>query len=263
MLEAEVLTRLPLAQAEVLLPSSSREQLEKLMIEALKVDIPILNYLQASELMFGEQVSDNQLWLVVLLAPARQLHLFSIEEGPTQIRRRFTSELQLARRQLQLVEWRIKDALKEGGSPLKDSTDNEFRSSTKSIRSRIRNTAKGGRIWVPALPYALNVEVGKTPQCLPRGPEIRIKARIRSMKRRAVILEGVTVCREFRSLISTIPEIENCTVLHRMLDEFHFVWGDRLRSAMDNEVEIEIPVSVVLDWVSGRATSFQLGGEAL
>lgn len=260
--DSEILTHLPLAAEGVILEKADRRELERRMIEALRIDIPILNFLAASEVVTAEQVVRNQLWLVVLLAPATQptleaLHLDTARLSHT----KFFEEVALAREQMRKVEWRVKQAIGEGCTPMTSTEHGPHHSSTAAIRQRVRSNARGGKIWIPADQFGLEIEIGSVPSYLQRGAEIRITTQVENLDRKSAKLGRVSIEKEARERIKHIPQIERCDRLLRFMDSHHRDWGTRLQLAMDTKSAIELPVVVTLDWATGAAVSFQLSGK--
>ena len=83
----------------MLLSDEERVSLSEESIQALRVDVPVLRVLRASELVTAELVKENRLWLVFQLAEATQPSIGSIQ-GEI----RFLQEVQKAREQLETVE---------------------------------------------------------------------------------------------------------------------------------------------------------------
>lgn len=231
------------------------------MLEALKVDIPILNFLDASEIITAEQVVNNQLWLVILLKPASQPYLGALDPDTARLSiRKFSEEVSMARRQMNGVEWRIRRALGEGCSPIDGTVTTPHQSSTASIRQRVRSNVKGGKIWIPADQYGMEIEIGSVPDHLIRGAEICITARVVSLERRSATLEQVSIKNDFRARVKDIPLIKTCDKLQRVLGPHHHEWGTLLQLAMDHQTVLQLPIVVTLDWVTGSAIKFQLSG---
>lgn len=258
---AEILTYLPLAHEGVILEKASRFELERRMLDALKVDLPILNFLEASELITAEQVIKNQLWLVVLLAPASQAHIGALDADTSQpSKKKFVDEVCIAREQMTRVKWRIRQAIGEARSPAEDGVFNSSRSSTASIRQRVRSNAKGGKIWIPTSLFGMEIDIGSVPDHLARGAQICISTRITSIERKSAMLDQVSIAKDCRDRVKDIPLIGICNRLERTIDPHHAPWGTLLQLAMDNQTVLELPVVVTLDWVSGAAVNFRLSG---
>lgn len=259
--DSEILTRLPLAAEGVILEKADRRELERRMIEALKIDIPILNVLAASEIVTAEQVVSNQLWLVVLLVPASQPTLEALDMDTARLSNtKFSEEVALARQQMSKVEWRIRQAVGEGCSPVNSTAYGPHQSPTTAIRQRVRSNARGGKIWIPADQFGLEIEVGSVPGYLQRGAEIRIITHVENLDRNSAKLGRVSIEKEARERVKDIPQIASCNKLHRVVDSHHRDWGTRLQLAMDAKSTIELPVVVTLDWATGAAVCFQLSG---
>jgi hypothetical protein len=258
---SEVLTRLPLADAGVLLDKATRAMLEERMLDALKVDIPILNHLRASQLAAAEVVAENRLWLVVLLADTSQHYLeFDAANSRSPPRREFAEELREARKQMATVEWRTREGIGEGRAPIDGTVNGPDSSSTQSIRARVRKGVKGGRLWLPAFPYATEIEVGTIPSLLPRGPSVRIRAGVEWMDKKSAELKCVEFDAKDKPRVQGIPGIAECFKLQRDVNVGHLEWGEHMRHAMDTDGVVDLPVVLALDWVTGGAVRFQLQG---
>lgn len=249
----EGLTRLPLAEENRLLSDEERASLADDMTQALRVDVPVLKHLRASELVTAEVVNVNRLWLVFQLAEATQPALdFS---GETH-RRRFLEEVQKARTQLEGVEWRIREAMGEGRAPGDGTPDSADESSTRAIRERIRRHAKGGQLLIPGVPIGRRIEIGAVPSTLARGPRLTISAQVVSITRTRAKLQRVVVAPADMSRARTIPGLFECDELDRDLGDSHAEYGEVLRDSMDTVCRIDINTVVVLDWASGVALRF-------
>ena len=152
----------------------------------------------------------------------------------------------------------LREAIGEGRSPLDQTADGPTASSTRAIRARVRKSTKAGRLWLPAFPFAKEIDVGPIPSILPRGPSLRILGVVERLERRRAILSWVKTVSSDQPDGNEIPGLNRCKVLERDLRIDHGEWGDRLRRAMDARESIELPVVVALDWVTGAARSFQL-----
>lgn len=250
----EGLTRLPLAEADRLLSDEERASLANDMSQALRVDVPVLKHLRASELVTAEVVTDNRLWLVFQLAEATQPGLnFSGEAH----RRRFLEEVQKARTQLEGVDWRTREAMGEGRNPDDGTPDSADESSTRAIRERVRRHAKGGQLLIPGVPIGRRIEIGTVPSTLSRGPRLTISAQVASMTRTRAKLQRVVVAPADMPRALTIPGLFECDELDRDLRDCHVEFGEALRNAMDTESRMDINAVVVLDWASGVALRFQ------
>lgn len=259
--DSEILTRLPLAAEGVILEKADRRELERRMIEALKIDIPILNVLAASEIVTAEQVVSNQLWLVVLLVPASQPALEALDMDTARLSHtKFSEEVALARKQMGKVEWRVRQAVGEGCTPINSTEHGPHHSSTVAIRQRVRSNARGGKIWIPSDQFGLEIEIGSMPSHLQRGAEIRITTQVENLDRKSAKLARVSIEQVARERVKHIPQIERCNRLLRVMDSHHRDWGTRLQLAMDAKSTIELPVVVTLDWATGAAVCFQLSG---
>jgi hypothetical protein len=250
----EGLTRLPLAESGRLLSDPERASLTDEMTQALKVDVPVLRFLRASELVTAEVASEDRLWLVFQLAETTQPAL--ILSGDAR-RRCFLEEVQKARTQLESVEWRIREAMGEGRAPGDSVLDGPDEASTRAIRERIRRHSRGGQLLIPGVPICRRIEVGSVPATLARGPRLKISARVVSMTRTRAELRNVVVDSADMQRALTIPGLAECKEVVRDLRNHHLAIGEVLRQAMDAESRIDINVMVVLDWASGTALRFQ------
>lgn len=248
----EGLTRLPLAEEGIVLSDDERSSLTDEMTEALKVDLPVLKFLRASELVTAEVSWEKKLWLVFQLAERASL-LVSREA----LRRCFLEEVETARSQLESVEWRIREAMAEGRAPGDGIIDGPEDASTRAIRERVKRNSRNGQLLIPGVPICRWIEVGPLPATLSRGPKIKISARVDSMTRTQAKRRNVVVASADMRRAMTIPRLAKCNVLDRDLRDRHFEIGEALRQAMDAESRIDLSVKVVLDWASGIALRFQ------
>ena len=194
-----------------------------------------------------------------MLVEASQAYLdYVAARARSPMGRKFAEEVHEARQQMAVVEWRMREAIGEGRSPLDEATDGPTTSSTRSIRARVRKSTKAGHLWLPAFPFAKEIDVGTIPSILPRGPSLRIVGVVERLERRRAQLSRVKAVNSDQPAGNEIPGLNQCKVLERDLRIDHGAWGDRLRRAMDAGEPIEMTVVVALDWVTGAARSFQL-----
>lgn len=116
------------------------------------------------------------------------------------------------------VEWRTRDGIGEGRAPIDGTVNGPDRSSTQSIRARVRKGVKGGRMWLPAFPFATEIEVGTIPSLLPRGPSVRIRAGVEWMDQKSAELKCVEIDSRDKPRVQGIPGIAECTKLQRDMD---------------------------------------------
>lgn len=249
----EALTRMPLAEAGQVLDEASRISLASELTAALRVDVPMLKHLRASELVTAELVLDNRLWLVFQVAESTRQQL---EPGES-LRRRFQQEVQTARSQLETVEWRIRDAIGEGRAPGDEVQDSEEASSTRAIRERVRRHERGGQLLIPGIPEARQIEIGPVPSALARGPRVEISVEVVSMTRKRAKLRNVVAAPGHEGCANQIPGFFDCDELDRDLGRDHGSKGEVLRQAMDGNRRVELLVTVVLDWATGTAVRFE------
>jgi hypothetical protein len=251
------LTRLSIAAAGVMIDDPEREAITALMTEALVVDVPVLQHLEASEVVTAEVVDDNQLWIVFGLAEPIQATVRMGSETRERLRRLNSEEVQLARTQLGTVEWRIREAVSEARSPFDGIANNPDESSTKAIRGRVRRHQRGGQLWIPALDEWKLIDIENVPATLARGPRILITARVLSMEFGRAELADVSIAAPDRKRVKGIPGIFRCTELERDVLRGHRQLGARLSQAIDRKRTITLDVIVVMDWVSGSALRFK------
>lgn len=252
---AESLTRLPLAEADEVLSEEQRASRAEELTRALRVDVPVLNYLQASALVTAEVVTDNRLWLLFQLADP--FH-GSFNFLGSQVRHRFLQEVQKARAQLETVEWRIREAIGEARTPRDGVADGADESSTRAIRERVRRNSRGGQLLIPGLEIGRFIDIGPVPATLPRGPRLRVSAQVTSMTRTRAALRRVVIASSEMPRAKDIAGVFECVELERDTRSDHLVFGEVLRQAMDTEARIELAVTVVLDWATGIALRFQI-----
>ncbi len=250
----EGLTRLPLAEEGQVLGEDERTSLADDLTRALIVDVPVLRRLRASELVTGEVVEGNRLWLVFQLAERIQPSLNFTGEA---IRRSFLREVHMARAQLQTVEWRIREAMGEGRAPGDGVPDDVDESATRAIRERVRRLARNGQILIPDVPIGRRIDVGPLPATLTRGPRLRISAQVSLMTRTRAKLQRIVVDPTDVSRAQAISGLFECDQLERNLGSDHAPFGEVLRRAMDTRARIDLDVIVVLDWASGIALRFR------
>ena len=256
---SKILTRLPLAEANVPLDPLLHDELVKELLGALKVDIPILNFLEASEVVTADEVHENRLWLTVMMVEASQIYLdCSAAKNGRPPGRQFAEEVAEAVKQMGNVEWRTREAAGEGRSPLDDIQDGPYVSSTRAVRDRLRRYTKAGRVYLPAFPYSRQFDIGPTPTLLPRGPIVKIRAGIKRLEKLQATLIRISFVGDDAKVVAEIPGVFKCKKLIRNLDRNHLDWGAVMQRAMDDESLLEMEVSISLDWVTAAAMSFQL-----
>ena len=251
----EPLTRLPLAEAGE--PLDEGERLSRVVdaTNALKVDVPSLGALRASELATAEMVEENRLWLRFMLAERTQSTIFMAGLSRPEKHRMFLEDVRCARGQLSEVKWRIDEAISEACTPLDDEPDSEDASSIRTIRGRVRRHVRAGQLVIPTTNDGVEViDTGAIPVALARGKRIRISAKVVRVERGRAWLQRVAISASARAQgvdPACIPR--TCELRRNVHSSKHCQFGSLLQRSMDRRTTINLDVIVEQDWVTGAA----------
>ena len=244
-----VISRLPLRTG---LDSISEVALAK-KIEAMRVelvvDIPSLNSLQASHVIFALKPHEESIQITAVLVESDQSVLSYADTGANLV-----DLFQLDIKRVKDDQAKIKGRIVVAQSPATDPYDSP---NIISVRKRLNQTRAGRPTYVWTAPDASQLPMFVAPKYMPNGPMQTLKIVVKAMTANWV---RVVLGEDLVFQTSAVRTVSRGRILKLLRTQEHcsIESGHRLQICMDTGEPIRIKAAIALLWEDGAISHLEL-----